>query len=277
MNADELLWDELHARQISSISELTSEEAIDLVSRYGVWIPVQAYENVPWLAPYAIRRSRVRSDVRVEGEKRDMWGFPDERGYFTDDNSLIKQIHKGKRVHPSGSPYQDSKLSTGMVCCHVWSGTTQNPLLFSFIPNLVWLPKSLAPLSDNHDGSIAHPVHDHLKRVSMFRFREHGVASAHERTQQAWAALNCSGLVPCAGDSFEMSDANKLIKLANGRVSRLVLFVEDLLGTGPRPKKFSKRYHAGVGRGIDKSFPSVDSVIPREDLVHLLAELRSCQ
>ncbi len=277
MDADVTLWAELHNRGIESISSLSADDAIDLASRFAVWIPVETYVSSPWLAPYAVRRVRNRTDQRVNGPKRDMWGFPDERGYFTDDNSLIKQIHKGKRVKEIDSPYGTSKLSSGMVCCHVWSGTTQNPLLFSFIPNLVWLPKSLAPLSDNHDGNSPHPVHGFLKSVSLTRFREYTVHRGSQRVQRAWDELDVSFVGPSDRRSFELADAEKLVKLASGRVDRFVNFIEELIEPDSRPQRFSRRYHAGVGRGIDQTFPAVDLAVSVEDLRILLSDIRSCR
>ncbi len=276
MNADELLWRELRAAGLNSIEELTVEQALLLVRRYAVWIPVEAYRSAPWLAPYARRCIRIREDERVGGEERDMWGFPDERGYFTDDNSLIKQIHKGKRVIPTTSPYADKQLSGGMICCHVWPGTTKNPLLFSFVPNLVWLPKSLAPLSDNHDGDTPHPVHEYLKSVSVGRFTPQIVETGTQRVARAWDELGCKQVIPIPDPANELSDAAKLVKLSTGRISRLVKFLEEVLNGNDQPSRFSKRYHAGVGKGIDPSFPALSHAVPTSVIHELLQEMKNC-
>lgn len=277
MNADELLWKELHGRGIFSIDGLAIEDALDLAKRYAVWIPVDTYVRAPWLAPYAVRRARIRNDARVKGGERDMWGFPDDQGYFTDDNSLIKQIHKGKRVTPGTSPYQSIRLSGGMICCHVWAGTTKNPLLFSFVPNLVWLPKSLAPLSDNHDGGEPHPVHTYLQAVSVSRFGSQIVEVGAERVVAAWDELGYRGISPNNDLSYELTDHAKLVRLASGRVTRMIKFLEAILQEGGTPARFSKRYHAGVGKGSDLSFPSVTQAVSAKDLRALLAEMKACQ
>lgn len=277
VDADVLMWSELSSRGIDSVRDLTDEESFDLVSRYAVWIPVTTYVKTPWLAPYAVRRSRNRVDHRAPGEKRDLWGFPDENGYFTDDNSLIKQVHKGKTVEPSGQPYQSLSLSSGMVCCHVWAGTTQSPLLFSFVPNLVWLPKSLAPLSDNHVEGDAHPVHDYLKGVSLQRYAGCKVENGLARAVSSWALLDCEDVESITEPSIELSHPEKLVTLARDRVTRMTNFLEPLVEGGERPKRFSRRYHAGVGTGIDHTCPSVDSIVPIESLRALLADMRSCQ
>jgi len=277
VNADERLWEELRAVGLNSIEDLTVEEALLLVKRYAVWIPVEAYVSAPWLAPFARRRIRIREDARVGGEKRDMWGFPDYRGYFSDDNSLIKAIHKGKRVIPTTSPYADSKLSGGMICCHVWPDTTKKPLLFSFVPNLVWLPKSLAPLSDNHGSDAPHPVHDYLKGVSVGRFFSQIVAVGSQRVARAWDELGSAQILPILDPSNELSDATKLVRLSTGRISRHVKFLDEVLNGSKQPSRFSKRYHAGVGKGFDPSFPPIDKAVPTPVLRELLREMGDCR
>lgn len=140
IDADGVLRAELTARGHSDLSTLSSAEIVELVRRYALWLPVDTYRRAPWLAPYAIRRLRNRTDERAPGPKRDLWGFPDENGYFADDNSLIKGVIKNLAVRPACNPYGSSKLGKGLVCCHVWPATTTEPLLFSFVPNLVCQP-----------------------------------------------------------------------------------------------------------------------------------------
>ena len=130
MNADELLWVELAQLGVSTIGELSTDDVIDLSLRYAVWMPIETYTKSPWLAPFAIRKLRVRTDPHVSGPARDLWGFPDLHGRFTDDNSLIKGATRGRVVQGKWSPYGASKLSTGMVCCHVWPNSTGDAELF---------------------------------------------------------------------------------------------------------------------------------------------------
>lgn len=150
MDADALFQAELHRGGEGDVGELTEDEIVELGLKYAIWLPARTYLETPWLAPFAVRRIRIRTDLNAPGPPRDLWGFPDSAGYFTDDNSLIKGVVRGRRVDGSQSPYGENRLSTGLVCCHVWPGTTTNPLLFSFVPNLVWLPRSLAGFSDAH-------------------------------------------------------------------------------------------------------------------------------
>lgn len=113
MNADDLLWLELAQRGAMDIGELSSDDIVDLSLRYSVWLPLDTYARSPWLAPFAIRKLRVRTDSNVTGPPRDLWGFPDSYGRFTDDNSLIKGAVRGKLVQGPRSPYGTAKLSTG--------------------------------------------------------------------------------------------------------------------------------------------------------------------
>ena len=130
IDGDALLGAELSLRGISALADLSTGEIVELVCRYAVWLPVETYLRSPWLAPYAVRRIRSRLDPLAPGPKRDLWGFPDERGYFSDDNSLIKGVVNNLRVNCDQSPYGDRPIGKGMVCCHVWAGTTGNPLLW---------------------------------------------------------------------------------------------------------------------------------------------------
>jgi hypothetical protein len=250
-DADEVLREELITRRISDLETLSSAEIVGLVCRYALWLPVDTSQRAPWLAPYAIRRLRNRADDRAPGPQRDLWGFPDEHGYFADDNSLLKGVVKNLAVSPAASPYGSSRLAKGLVCCHVWPSTTTNPLLFSFVPNLVWLPRSLAGFSDAHMSGPPHEAHDVLKVLSTTRFRDELVEFGRERADRAWALLPGSRK-ETGTDTNEFVAGDRVVKLARRRVERMIDFLDATLVEGkPLPKRFSKRYHAGSGQRID--------------------------
>ena len=277
MDANLVLWNELEERGVSSLGQLNESEVVELAMRYAVWIPTETFEKTPWLAPYALRKGRIRIDARAPGDKRDLWGFPDENGYFTDDNSLIKGVFQRRGVRPIGSAYGTSRFRRGLVCCHVWAGTTTNPLLFSFIPNLVWLPSSLAPFSDGHLAGEPHQVHKTLKAVSFTRYFQHKTEVAQARVAEAWKGLQLAELQTVKYEQYEFEIDNQLIDLVSKRLKRITDFLSVVIEEKERPQRFSRRYHAGVGKGIDATTPAIDKVVHAEKLEVLLTELRRCQ
>lgn len=278
MDADAVLWAELHERGITDLDALSDDEVVELALRYAVWIPVDTYVRAPWLAPYAVRKIRIRTDDRAPGEKRDLWGMPDEAGYFTDDNSLIKAVFKNRAVRPASSPYESGRFRKGMVCCHVWAGTTTDPLLFSFVPNLVWMPRSLAPYSDNHHSGAPHLVHDTLKWVAADRYRSAMPEVAADRVIAAWNRLApVTGTVP-VHEQLEFDITDQIVKLVDKRLTKLTGFLSTVLADdGARPKRFSRRYHAATGRGIDPTTPPIDHIVTSDALIELLDEMERCQ
>lgn len=281
VDANGVVQNELSKRGVQSIDDLDDGEVCDMVRRFAVWIPQSVFIQTPWLAPFAVRRNRFRIDSRVEGEKRDLWGFPDESGYFTDDNSLIKGVFKGQRVSPSSSPYGLSVLQRGMWCCHVWASTTDNPLLFSFVPNLVWLPVSLAKYSDNHTSQPPHPAHEMLKTISLERFGDCTTNVARARVALAWSQLRVlppDHHAPNESVHCEFSDSERVVSLVKKRLIRICDFLDGLIdGSCSRPPRFSKRYHAAAGSRIDLSVPPVDAAVPIPSLKMLREELNQCR
>jgi hypothetical protein len=277
MDANMVLWSELRQRGIESLDQLDEPEVVELALRYAVWIPIETFEKAPWLAPYALRKGRIRIDDRAPGDKRDLWGFPDENGYFTDDNSLIKAVVLRYGVRPSDSAYGNGRFKRGLVCCHVWAGTTTNPLLFSFIPNLVWLPSSLAPFSDGHLNGEPHQVHQTLKQVSCARYLKHKTEVGQDRVAEAWNCLQLAEMKLIEYEQCEFEIDNQLIDLVDKRLNRITDFLLAVIEEKERPQRFSKRFHAGVGKGIDATTPAIDKVVHSEKLEVLLTELRRCQ
>ena len=277
MDANLVLWKELEQRGIESFDQLNESEVVELALRYAVWIPAETFEKTPWLAPYAIRKGRIRSDERAPGDKRDLWGFPDENGYFTDDNSLIKGVFRGRSVRPSSSCYGTGRFKRGLVCCHVWAGTTTNPLLFSFIPNLVWLPSSLAPFSDGHLAGEPHQLHKTLKLVSSSRYLQLKTEVAQDRVAEAWKYLQSAAMQTVKYEQYEFEIDSQLVKLVNGRLTRITDFLSAVIENEKRPQRFSRRYHAGEGKGIDSTTPAIDKVVHADKLKVLLKDMRDCQ
>lgn len=238
-------------------------------------MPIETYTKSPWLAPFAIRKLRVRTDPHVSGPARDLWGFPDLHGRFTDDNSLIKGATRGRVVQGKWSPYGASKLSTGMVCCHVWPNSTGDAELFSFVPNLVWLPRTIAGLSDAHfKHREPHRLHFALREISVSRYKPHPTAVGADRARQAWEKLP-SEVSNAHWAVSEMSGGDRLAKAALVRTSRVIEFLDEIEAGRLPQRRVSKRYHAGVGARIDLSLPAVQSFVSARDLRMLANDLKA--
>ena len=260
---------------ISNLEEVSESDLVDLALRFAIWPSVSTYCDTPWFAPFAIRRIRVRVEANAPGVKRDLWGLPNESGYFTDDNSLIKGLILNRPLSPETNPYGGSRITRGAVCCHIWSGTTTSPLLFSFVPNLVWLPKSLASYSDAHAAAKPHPIHNALKQISIARY---GSIIRNRRVESAWQLLDPPmPLILNHIIQTEIADDGKISDLVKKRVNRMIDFLEATLDPNSEmPQRFSKRYHAGTGNGIDKSVWTVQSWLTEEARQKLLEEMRIC-
>jgi len=260
---------------ISSLEEVSESHLVDLALRFAIWPSVATYCDTPWFAPFAIRRIRVRVEPNAPGVKRDLWGLPNESGYLTDDNSWIKGLILNRTLSPETNPYGGSRITRGVVCCHIWSGTTTSPLLFSFVPNLVWLPKSLARYSDAHSAAKPHPIHNALKQISLERY---GSIVRNRRVESAWQLLEPpTPLMLNHIVQTEIADDGKISDLVKKRVKRMIDFLEATLDPNSEmPQRFSKRYHAGIGKGIDKSVWPVQSWLTEEVRLKLLEEMRIC-
>lgn len=275
MNAEILFQQAIRSMGYSSVGDIEADKLVELALKFAIWPSKSTYEETPWLAPFAIRRIRIRVEPNAPGPKRDLWGLPTELGYFTDDNSLIKSLVLRKSLSPEDNPYGSAKISSGLVCCHIWSGTTGSPLLFSFIPNLVWLPKSLAPFSDAHQAADPHPIHDALKQASLNRY---GTDHKLVRVASAWALLPRPSSVPLPNYSpIELADDGKISKLVYKRINRMIMFLTGILNAHEsRPNRFSIRFHAGSGPGIDKSVLTAQEWLSPEIINARISELKEC-
>jgi hypothetical protein len=271
LDADLALRNSLGLTTTDSFEGFAEEEIIDLVTRYALWPAVDSYRRAPWLARYAVRRQRHRIDERAPGEKRDLWGMPDELGYFADDNSLLKSTFKNLSISGEKNPYGTSRISSGLVCCHIWPRTTGDPLLFSFLPNLVWVPKSLSRFTDVFGDRATHKVHFVLQTLSHSRYRELDVLTGSEQVSDAWKQLT-NPLIDLDRE-FQLNEMFSEPSLSNRvktRHERLLTFLTSALEENPGlQRRFSKRYHLGRGPGIDKSVPSINELVSRDKIVDL--------
>lgn len=159
-----------------------------LIQRLSIWWPPQTYAEMPILVPWAIRDRSARYDMGPE-----MWSDPREDGFLRDDNSIIKKLPLPLPIRAApGHPYANRRPWRGFMACHLWRGlpdgslTGTSPWLYSFIPNLVWLPMPFARLSDVESG----PIQALLQSTSVALYRGRApVSSVHAYLRSAWKAL----------------------------------------------------------------------------------------
>ena len=169
LDGNELLY---HFFQKSWLEE-EPEAARDFIKKaidtLGIWMNPRYYQELPIVVPYAVRDSSCRHSGP---NKIDEWGAPDLNGFFRDDNSLIKGIVSSMRVI-SQTQWLSGFKGNGFTASHVWREPTgystsrilasRRPDLNSFVPNLVWLPKQIAKLTDR-EGSFAQRYLQKLSR-----------------------------------------------------------------------------------------------------------------
>jgi hypothetical protein len=152
-----------------------SKELIErLIVDLSIWLPVEYYREMPLLFPYALRDQECRKNRSRSGLEE--WGSANEMGFFRDDNTLIKGVVKPLSIKSRiVKEYDGSKPGDGFTACHIWRTVVAEGqripsccsfMTYSFIPNLVWLPKQVAKFTDR-DGSYAQLV---LEKISCMLY-----------------------------------------------------------------------------------------------------------
>lgn len=179
-----------------------------LIIDLGIWIDPSIYSEIPVLAPFVIRDSSCRKKNPNTG--KDEWGFANAAGYMRDDNSIIKAIPNALTISSPYELFNGLKRGTGYVACHVWRElpiqntiACQNPKTNSFIPNLVWLPKQIASLTDR-DGSYAQQL---IEKISYEIYRNRSLSeNCHVDVNRIWNMLPCPKIALPAG--FDLHKLN---------------------------------------------------------------------
>lgn len=172
--------------ELTELPEDVSEPVIELmIKRTAIWFRPECYAQTPLMLPWVVR------DPSCRGPKgQDQWAAPDELGYLRDDNSLIKPIPRSFTVTgPKDSWYFGKRIGPGFVASHIWRETkavrlaSREPQLNSFVPNLVWLPRQIAKLSDREGGKIQKV----LQSISWSIYRDTSlVLSNKEPIEKIW-------------------------------------------------------------------------------------------
>jgi len=165
-----------------------AELTIDLIERLGIWWSPEVYATLPVIVPWCIRDRTCRYDQGPES-----WGAPRSDGYLGDDNSIIKKLPLSLLISgPEGSHFRGRKPWRGFTACHIWRDLPggevagADPWLYSFVPNLIWLPSWIAPLTDRQGGGIQAI----LQRTSIEFFGDVEVRDpVSTYTEPAWRKL----------------------------------------------------------------------------------------
>jgi len=229
-----------------------------LVASLGIWFRPSFYQKSPLLRPYAVRDPTCRKNTNPE--KIEQWGCPNEKGYFRDDNSLLKDIPKNlKVISPLKDLYQGKCIGKGFVASHIWREVdplhsskplaSRDPWTYSFVPNLVWLPAQVSKLTDR-EGSFAQ---FYLQAISVKIYRDVPVSPAIQPfADEAWNRLIINDTIPQHGlpqekelsffDDTPSFWAHRLddIESVSGALQRV------LSGEPLQTEVVSRRYGAGL-------------------------------
>lgn len=241
-----------------SNAEKFTQLIIGLIGRLGVWWSSEVYAALPIIVPWCIRDRTCRYDQGPES-----WGAPRSDGYLRDDNSIVKKLPLSLRISgPEESPYKGQKPWRGFTACHIWrdlpDGTSAgaDPWLYSFVPNLVWLPTWLAPLSDQQGGQ----VQALLQRTSMALFGDVEIPepiSAY--VTEAWKKLPAPdpGVSLGRGEIQRFEPAPAFFSRRLAYLDKIVRGCDDILeGRALERKLICTRYTKGL------------PLLNHEDLLH---------
>ncbi len=221
----------------------------------GIWFPEAVYEKAPILLPWVVRDPTCRGN-RQKGLP-DEWSAPNDAGYLRDDNSLVKAIPRNLAILAPQLPHlNNAKMGTDFVAAHIWRLTSdgqlasRNPLLNTFVPNMIWLPRQVAKLTDR-EGSLMQEI---LQSLAWQRYRHLNVDSYLVPTvEEAWS------LIPKPTRNFApTSEVNSFVVNENffdthrGRLRTLTEALEAIgRGEPLNQKVISKRYTEGLPRFRD--------------------------
>jgi len=145
-----------------------------LLGDLSIWLPHNFYRRLPIMLPYVVRDPSCRKRKKVETEE---WGSANNQGFLRDDNSLIKGIVNSFIVQSQKiKSYDGLRKGKGFVASHIWRIvkirnneliSSRHHMLNSFVPNIVWLPRQIAKLTDREGSlpqkmlqAISHEIYD---------------------------------------------------------------------------------------------------------------------
>lgn len=243
--------------------------AAKLVTGLGIWFDSAAFAEVPFLVPYAVRDNQCRSRNSPDG--KDYWAFPNEKGFFRDDNSLIKNIPISLAVRsPLKDVYDGKRIGTGFVASHIWridaagKSAASNPLTNSFMPNLVWLPAQVSRLTDVQ-GSFTQGFLQALSRRLFASVTFSGQAATLVRA--AWdllpspAGIPESGLPDPESLNYFVSEPT-FVARRQAMIQSVNSAIGELKAGRPLPERvINKKYAAGLSQLPAPSLSELEALI----------------
>lgn len=245
---------------LKSMLDVEEELAHDFIRKaiinLGIWLSPEYYKHLPVFSPFVIRDLKCRGNKKKNIPER--WGEPTDKGYFKDDNSIIKGYVRSLEIRSPFSSYNKYKIGNAYVASHVWRQpsnflsnedlATKDPWLNSFIPNLVWLPQQLSKLSDREGGY----VQTFLQKVS-FQIYHHIITDCPDLTNSLWDKLP----VGVISDKEKVDISNISFfkyeqKVLQGRKSKILTVIhalqERVSNSFISNKIVSDRYTEGLNR-----------------------------
>ena len=204
------------------------QASVRFILDLGIWIDPEVYKRLPIFEPIAYRDQKSQYPVDRRGQANT------SSALLIDDNSYVKNFAKGKIVSSNKISYYDGKaLNNGFWACHIWDkiGPTmrlsnEDNTLFTFIPNIVWLPKEFSRLSDI-PGS---PIKDILKQLSLNLYSDvkMGKPALQSIVDASWDKLlenPHNQIIPIK--SLPSIDDYNLLKIHNSTIDKKKIRHED--------------------------------------------------
>lgn len=278
VDGDNVLYRMLHV--LLDRHEDVAERVIDvMLDSTAIWFPPNVYQQLPILLPWVVRDPRCRPREVGGQVTADEWAAPDSRGYLRDDNSLIKNIPKALSIRgPTASLVTGARLGPAFVASHVWREVnseklaSREPRLNSFVPNLVWLPRQIAKLSDLEGGYIQTA----LKGRSCSLYRSLAVRpDLKERVAEIWRLLPEPGPAPTKAlktFQFNFFDATpKFLASRRESVRQMLDFLALVVAGGVplRKGRIPTRYFTGIQalsrETVRELYEQIRSLVPSHD------------
>lgn len=250
----------------SDFHELSQEEQTCLALQAVVFHSLDSFKEAPYLQRLAVRgRKRIPNALYANGF-HDNWGAPNDEGLFIDCNTSNKSAGKSRRI--LGPLYNESKNLNGLVQVHLWPHTTKDPLLFTFVPNLAYLPAPMAPLTDAGFAREPHLLMSVLQLLSIHRFKKQDTFTGIVDVKSSWNSLpqptNPLAIQFLDKFSFEVHQFEGSVYSLVKRRS------EKFLACFDYGKRVTSRYHNGTGR-IDRTYLAINKRFCAERIAELRA------